>query len=535
MRELATYLEGAAGRVADAILSSIYQYESLDAILVASYFAVMAALCSYGLHRYWLMRLYYRNRRKALAAPARRFERLPAVTVQLPVYNERFVVEQLIEAVCNLDYPRDRLEIQVLDDSTDETCQAAQAAVRRMAAQGHSIQYIHRDRRVGFKAGALKEGMARARGELFAIFDADFLPAPDFLQRTVHYFTDPQVGLVQARWTYRNRQQSLLTKVQAMLLDGHFVFEQGGRSRSGCFFNFNGTAGVLRRQMIEDAGGWELDTLTEDTDLSYRAQLKGWKFLYAPHIEVLSELPTDMVSFQVQQARWAKGLIQTGIKLLPAVLRADLPWKVKSEAWFHLTANLSYPLMIPLSVLMVPALLVRLDQWRDRFFFLDLPLFAGTFVSLSVFYVLSQRELFPDWKRRVLYLPMLLAVGVGLTLTNAKAVLEALAGIGSPFERTAKYSADQRSALLARRKYRRGLGWSPLAHLAAAVYFGLATLLAAFVDAWPMTPFLLLFTVGYGFAGGLMLAQGLEQRLAAPEIETLGLRESRARSPAVPT
>ncbi|HWP85774.1 MAG TPA: glycosyltransferase, partial [Terriglobia bacterium] len=377
----------------------IYQVNAFDLLILIPYFAVLIVLAFYGSHRYLLLYQYYRNRDKRPQPPECPPDWWPRVTVQLPVYNERYVVERLIEAACRIDYPRDRLEIQVLDDSTDDTVALARQCVQRHARQGHPIRYLHREHREGFKAGALAEGLRSATGELIAIFDADFLPPEDFLRRTVPYFIDPGVGMVQTRWAYINRSYSCLTQVQAILLDGHFVFEHGARSRSGCFFNFNGTAGVWRRRAIEESGGWQHDTLTEDTDLSYRAQLRGWKFLYLPEVECLSELPVEMNAFKTQQARWAKGLIQTGRKLLPLILRAPLPWRIKLEAFFHLTANICYPLMSLLAALILPAIIVRFYQGWFQMLYIDLPLMIAATGSVSTFYLSSQRELFPGhWR-----------------------------------------------------------------------------------------------------------------------------------------
>jgi cellulose synthase/poly-beta-1,6-N-acetylglucosamine synthase-like glycosyltransferase len=513
------------------MLLALSRVSAVDAAIVASYFVILAALCIYGLHRYQLMYRFYKYRDRATGEPQARFSELPAVTVQLPIYNERFVVEALLDAACRLDYPRERLEIQVLDDSTDETQQVAREIVDQLKSLGYPIEYYHRANREGFKAGALREGLNKARGELIAIFDADFSPPSDFLERMVHYFTDPSVGAVQARWTHRNRDESLLTQLQAILLDGHFVFEHGGRARSGCFFNFNGTAGVLRRTMIEDAGGWQCDTLTEDTDLSYRAQLKGWKYLYALQIEVPSELPPDMVSFQVQQARWAKGLIQTAKKLLPRILRAPLPARVKAEACFHLTGNLSFPLMVALFALMVPAMTIRSGWGTGELLALDLFLFVGTFSSLCSFYLMAQKELFPkNWLQRAQLIPLVIAAGVGLMINNCLAVLEALFGVRSPFERTAKYSSDQRRARLARRKYARRSRWLPLANLAAGTYFVLCLLYALQLENWFALPFLAVFVFGYYFAAFTMLNQGrwIARRL---EDSNLGARIRRSLAP----
>ncbi len=480
----------------------VYQLNAFDLALLIPYFAILIILSVYGLHRYKLVYTYFKYKKNAMGEPAGRFEELPRVTVQLPIYNERFVVEQLLENVCRIEYPREKLEIQVLDDSTDETAAIAEAAAHRWAALGEPVTYIHRTNREGFKAGALRNGMQQSTGELIAIFDADFAPPPDFLLRTVHYFADSGVGMVQTRWTYHNRHHSFLTQVEAILLDGHFVLEHGARFRSQRFFNFNGTAGVLRRQAIVDAGGWQYDTLTEDSDLSYRAQLKGWKFVYVPGIECPSELPVEMTAFQVQQARWAKGLIQTGKKILPQLLRAPLPVRIKTEGWFHLTANICYPLMLVLSVLLLPAMIVRFYQGWFQMLYIDLPLFVASFCSVSSFYLVAQKELYPErWKRTFLFVPFVMATGIGLTITNTRAVVEALLGLQSPFQRTAKYGNKKAS------KYRGHSRWLPWLNLVIGTYFLLTVLYAISAENYFTTPFLLLFVLGYYYAGLLMLYQ----------------------------
>ncbi len=480
----------------------VYQLNAFDLALLIPYFTLLIILSLYGLHRYHLVYTYFRYRKNAVGAPRQRFEELPAVTVQLPIFNERYVVEQLVEAVCRLEYPREKLEIQVLDDSTDDTAAIAEAVCHQWAALGYPVTYLHRHNREGFKAGALANGMRHCKGELIAIFDADFLPPADFLERTVHYFADPKIGMVQARWTYHNRQHSFLTQVEAILLDGHFVLEHGARSRAHRFFNFNGTAGVLRRATIEDAGGWQHDTLTEDSDLSYRAQLRGWKFLYVPGIECPSELPVEMTAFQVQQARWAKGLIQVGKKILPRLLRAPVPLGVKVEAWFHLTANISFPLMLVLSVLLLPAMIVRFYQGWFQMLYIDFPLYIASFCSVSSFYLVSQKQLYPNrWKRTFLFVPFLMGTGIALTLTNTQAVVEALLGRQSPFQRTAKYGGAQGA------KYRRRSRWLPWINLLIGTYFLLTVLYALSAANYLTAPFLCLFVLGYYYAGGLMLWQ----------------------------
>ncbi len=497
----------------DTTFKGLYELNAFDLALLVPYFIVLIILAGYGVHRYILVFLYYKNRKNRVTEPAARFDELPRVTVQLPMFNEQFVVERLVDAVCRLEYPREKLDIQVLDDSTDETRDVASAVVERYAALGHAITYHHREGREGYKAGALREGMKTARGEFIAIFDADFVPQEDFLQRLIHHFTDPKVGMVQARWTHINRNYSFLTEVEAILLDGHFVLEHGGRSRSRVFFNFNGTAGMWRRQAIEDAGGWEHDTLTEDTDLSYRAQLKGWQFVYRQDVECPAELPIEMTAFKTQQARWAKGLIQTSKKLLPRVLRSDLPRRVKIEAWYHLTANISYPLMIVLSTLLLPAMIIRFYQGWFQMLYIDLPLFLASTFSISSFYLASQKELMPrTWPRTFLYLPFLMALGIGLTVTNTRAVLEALFGVQSSFKRTPKYRVEAKGERVHSGKYRRRLGWVPWVELAIGTYFAATVYYAMANENFITVPFLVLFVIGYWYTGLMSLLQGRFER-----------------------
>jgi cellulose synthase/poly-beta-1,6-N-acetylglucosamine synthase-like glycosyltransferase len=482
--------------------------------LLIPYFVVLILLASYGIHRYTLVYLYYRNKKNRTTEPAQRFSELPRVTVQLPIFNEQFVVDRLLQAICQLDYPREKLEIQLLDDSTDETVAVARGLVQHYSAQGYPVTYLHRTNRAGFKAGALHEGMKSASGEYIAIFDADFVPPPDFLQRTIHHFTGENIGMVQTRWTHINRHYSFLTEVEAILLDGHFVLEHSGRARSNVFFNFNGTAGVWRRTAIEAAGGWEHDTLTEDTDLSYRAQLKGWKFIYLQDVECPAELPVEMTAFKTQQARWAKGLIQTGKKILPRVLESDQPWRVKLESWYHLTANLSYPLMVVLSVLLLPAMVIRFYQGWFQMLYIDVPLFLASTLSISSFYLVSQRELFPKtWSRALVYLPFLMALGVGLTVTNTIAVIEALIGRQTAFARTPKYRVESKKDKFRGAIYRKRLGWIPWIEILIGSYFALTVGYALQNENYLTVPFLLLFVVGYWYTGLMSLLQGRFARL----------------------
>jgi len=493
----------------DKTFQGLYSPNAFDLALLIPYFIVLILLASYGIHRYWLVYLYYKHKDRRTTEPAQRFSELPRVTVQLPIFNEQFVVDRLLQAVCALDYPREKLDIQLLDDSTDETVAVASRLVEAYASKGFPVTYHHRTNRYGFKAGALAEGLLSAKGELVALFDADFVPPPDFLLKTIHYFADPKIGMVQTRWTHINRNYSFLTQVEAILLDGHFVLEHSGRARSNVFFNFNGTAGLWRRAAIDDAGGWEHDTLTEDTDLSYRAQLKGWKFIYLQDVECPAELPVEMTAFKTQQARWAKGLIQTSKKILPKVLKSDQPLHVKLEAWYHLTANLSYPLMVMLSVLLLPAMIIRFYQGWFQMLYIDLPLFMASTFSISSFYLVSQRELFPkSWFRALLYLPFLMALGIGLTVTNTRAVLEALRGKQSAFARTPKYRVETKKDKVRASTYRKGLGWVPWVELLIGAYFALTVYYAVVNENFVTVPFLVLFVIGYWYTGLMSLLQG---------------------------
>jgi cellulose synthase/poly-beta-1,6-N-acetylglucosamine synthase-like glycosyltransferase len=507
----------------------LYHANAFDLSILIPYFSILIILSFYGIHRYSLAYLYLKNRRK-LPRPGKTFEALPRVTIQLPLYNERYVVGRLLEAATRIDYPPELLEIQVLDDSTDETRLVCSRLVAEYARAGHPISYHPRQHREGFKAGALAEGLKKATGEFIAIFDADFVPPPSVVRDMIHYFTDPQVAVVQGRWTWLNRHYSNLTEVEAMLLDGHFVIEHGARNFSGRFFNFNGTAGMWRRAAIEDAGGWQHDTLTEDTDLSYRAQLKGWKFIYDPRIECPSELPVEMNAFKAQQARWAKGLIQTAKKLLPAIWRSPQPLAIKIEATFHLTANIAYPLMVLFALILLPAMMVRFYQGWFQMLYLDLPLFLASTCSVSTFYLVAQRELDPrGWRRRLKFMPLVMATGIGLSLKNSKVVVEALLGRKSEFVRTPKYRVEGREDNWERKKYLNRAGWIPAAELGLAGYFLLNLAYSFTLENYLTTPFLMLFFLGYTYTGAMSLLQTPLRRLWSA---TPALVRRRAASPA---
>lgn len=491
-------------------------------LLIIVHVTVCLALAVYGVHRYCLVYLYYKYRRNIPRKKAC-FLNKPRITIQLPMYNEQFVAKRIIETTCLVDYPRDRLEIQVLDDSTDETVEIARATADRMCAAGHPVVYLHRSNREGFKAGALADGLKTATGEFVVIFDADFVPPRNILNDLVDYFVDPKVGMVQARWDHINREHSLLTKTQAILLDGHFVIEHAARNRSGRFMSFNGTAGAWRRQCIDEAGGWQHDTLTEDLDLSYRAQMKGWKFIYLPNVTTPAELPPEMIAFKSQQHRWAKGGAQTCRKLLPGILKSRLPWRIKVEAFFHLTSWVSYFLMLGLTGLLFPVLYMKTHAFANNIVLRHV--FDGSLVilatcSASTFYVACQRELFRTWGESLKYLPFLMSLGVGISINNARAALEGLLGRASEFVRTPKFGVNNE----------KDHGWKSRANrqrldpklvqagveLLMTAYLGWCVIYTMMIKAWLGLFFLSLFLAGFAyvailtFVGQYQVHQGQE-------------------------
>ncbi|MDZ4787860.1 MAG: glycosyltransferase family 2 protein [Blastochloris sp.] len=470
-----------------------------------SYSLVVIGLSAYGLHRFWMVYTYYKHKHKKVN-PLSRFTELPTVTVQLPIFNELYVVERLIRSVVELDYPKHLLEIQVLDDSTDETKELAQRVIKEYQALGFQVEHLHRVDRQGFKAGALQAGMKKAKGEFILIFDADFLPPPSIIEQTLHYFTDPNVGMIQTRWGHINRSSNFLTKVQALLLDGHLMIEQTARNRSGRFFNFNGTAGIWRKTCIEDAGGWQHDTLTEDLDLSYRAQIKGWRFIFVPDVITPAELPMEMNAFKAQQHRWAKGAIQTCKKILPRVWESSLPLKIKLEATFHLTSNFAYLLLALLAILIQPNPNYAGFQWKS-IMIVDIPIFMMASFSIFVFYGVVLRELKYPWYKVFIYVPMLIATGIGLCLNNAKAVLEALFNHHTDFARTPKYGAGTAADKWWKQKYKSAHSFLPWLELAMAGYYLYLVHFAWQNKLWVSLPFFALFVIGFGFAGFYSLFQ----------------------------
>jgi len=483
------------------------------------YTFVLLMVSIYGFHRWMLVILYYRHRNRR-AEPGRKFDELPRVTVQLPMYNERFVARRIIEKACRIDYPPEKLQIQVLDDSTDETVRIASEVVERARRDGIDIEYIHREDRTGFKAGALANGMKTATGEFITIFDADFVPDPDILARSIHYFTDPDVCVVQTRWEHLNREDSMLTRSQAIFLDGHFMIEHVARNRSGRFMSFNGTAGTWRRAAIDSAGGWQHDTLTEDMDLSYRAQLRGWKFVFLPELTAPAELPPDINAFKAQQHRWTKGGTQTALKLMPRIWLSRVPLKAKIEATFHLTSFSVHLYMVILVLLLFPAMMLQSvplktgTAWRVMF---DVSIFSLATLSASTFYVCSQFELFGFWRRTLKYLPFLMALGVGMCVSNAKAVLEALFGRESEFVRTPKSGAGAGVYTEARPsgRRRRKFNFLPWVELLFAAYLTVCSVIAIRdAHSWMGAPFLVIFAFGFYYVSLLSFQIQIARRRA---------------------
>jgi cellulose synthase/poly-beta-1,6-N-acetylglucosamine synthase-like glycosyltransferase len=479
------------------------------AVFLCLYFAVLLLLCTYGVHRahlVWLCIRYRKELREALARVNLADSALPTVTVQLPLYNEATVVERLLDAVAGFDYPADKFEIQVLDDSTDETEALARRKVLELRERGIDAVYLRRSNRVGYKAGALEFGLERAKGELVAIFDADFVPEPDFLRAVAGDFQDPRVGMVQTRWAHLNRNESLLTSVQALMLDGHHLVENRARFGSGCMFNFSGTGGIWRREAIADAGGWQHDTLTEDLDLSYRAQLKGWRFIYRPDVVSPAELPAEMSAFRAQQYRWAKGTVQTARKLLGRVLGSELTSRQRIEAFFHMTPHFAYPLMLSLTVLLLPALIVLPATDGKTLLMIDLPLCMGATGSIVTFYSMAEtaqgRSVWEAFRR----LPFLIALGAGLSPHLTRAVADGLGSMAGEFVRTPKRGAVA------------GRYWQvarlPMAEIGLCLVCFASVIASIETRHWFATPFAFLFMMGYGAVAWLVASEQLGQRLA---------------------
>ncbi len=477
--------------------------------LVLAYFVCFVSLCLFGLHRAHLVAraLWHSKQIRAMARTVDVSDgELPFVTIQLPMYNEATVARRLIEATGRMDYPRDRFEIQVLDDSSDETRTIAEAAVEALRQDGIDAQYLRRPDRVGYKAGALDYGLGTARGELVAIFDADFIPQASFLRSVVGNFRDPRVAVVQTRWDHLNRSLNLLTSVQALMLDGHHLVENRVRSAAGLLWNFSGTGGVWRRQAIDDAGGWQHDTITEDLDLSYRAQLRGWKFVYRADVLTPSELPEDMSAFRAQQFRWAKGTVQTARKTLGRVFASDLSPAQKLEALFHLTPHFAYPLIVALTVLLLPTVTFMPASSLEDMLLVDFPITLATTGSLALFYGLANLAQGRSLLAALVRLPVLVALNAGLAPNQSRAVWSGMRGMAGEFVRTPKKGEHAGRYWQAAQ-----LPWVEMVLSAVS----LTTVVAAFQHGHYFAgPFAALFAAGYGYVSYLVISEQSARRRA---------------------
>jgi cellulose synthase/poly-beta-1,6-N-acetylglucosamine synthase-like glycosyltransferase len=443
--------------------------------------------------------------REPAPAPRSAGREWPRVTIQLPIYNERYVVDRLLEAAATVDYPRDRLEVQVLDDSTDETRTLVERKVADLRERGVDVALVRRPSRDGFKAGALQHGLEIAKGDLLAIFDADFVPPPGMLREIVPHFEDERVGMVQARWEHLNRDYSFLSRAQAISLDGHFLVEHTARMSGHRFFNFNGTAGILRKACVRDAGGWHSDTLTEDLDLSYRAQLRGWRFVFVPQVACPAELPVEMNAFKAQQHRWVKGSIQVARKLLPGIWRSDLPVGVKVDATFHLTYNAAYVALFVLAIIVYPVVLARYESRSLWFTVADTILLVAATLPVLAYFIYAQKLARRGSWRELRYVPLVMSLGIGLAVNNTRAVLEGLFGSGGTFHRTPKFHIERPRDGWRGKLYRSSWDAWGLLELALGLYFAWTVYSLAHAGLYAPIPFFGLYLFGFLYVGCLSL------------------------------
>lgn len=497
-------------------LAVMFRQELLDNpyltdLVLYLYFFALLILFAFGAHGFVMVYHYMKSRHREDPVPPSGDQ--PLVTVQLPLFNEYYVAERLIQSVCAIDYPKEKLEVQVLDDSTDETVDIVSALVRDYQLLGYDIKHIRRTNRSGFKAGALKHGLETARGEFIAIFDADFVPNKDFLKRTLpHFFADAKTGLVQTRWEHLNSEYSLLTRTQAMALDGHFVMEQDVRNKVGYFINFNGTGGIWRKEAILDAGNWQSDTLTEDLDLSYRAQLRGWRFKYLNDVTSPAELPSEVNALKSQQFRWTKGAIETARKMLPEVWKANIPLRVKIHSTFHLTNNIVFPFILLAGLLNVPLMFIKHAGGHEAYFGM-MSVFVLAFVGSFLFYLLSQKAVYPDWRRRLLLFPLFMAGSMGFAVNNSRAVFEGLFRKKSEFIRTPKYRIEGKDDSWLEKKYvPLKLDWVVVVEIVLAVYCFFGVISSLYYLEIAAVPFQLLYFLGFAFVSALSVKHAIEAR-----------------------
>lgn len=470
----------------------------MDDIVLIGYFLSLTILFVFGLHGF-IMLYYHKKYRDNNPVPKPQIDENATVTIQLPLYNELYVAERLIKATCEIEYPKDKLEIQVLDDSTDETTEIVANIVKQKQAEGFDIKHIRRGTREGFKAGALKYGLEKARGEFVAIFDADFIPHKDFLKKTLSFFTDEKVGLVQTRWEHLNGDYSILTKAQALALDGHFVIEQTVRNKAGFFINFNGTGGIWRKSCIEDAGNWHADTLTEDLDLSYRAQLKGWRFVFLKDFTSPAELPSEINALKSQQFRWTKGAVETAKKILPLVWKSDIPLRVKLQSTFHLTNNLVFPFILLAAILNVPLIFIKNSGSHEAYFAI-MSIFVLAFISSFLFYMYAQKDIRTDWRKKIVLFPLFMAGSMGFAVNNSRAVIEGLLNRKSEFVRTPKFKLEsEKDSWIGKKYLTRKVGFSVIVEALLAVYCLIGVLSSIYFMELAAIPFQLLFFLGFAF------------------------------------
>lgn len=470
----------------------------MDQIVLIGYFVSLSILFIFGLHGFVMM-YYHRKYGHNNPVPKKHFDVEPMVTIQLPLYNEMYVVERLINAVCQIDYPKEKMEIQVLDDSTDETTSIVAKLVESKKQLGFDISHIRRGSREGFKAGALKAGLKIAKGEFVAIFDADFIPQKEFLKKTLSFFNDDKVGLVQTRWEHLNGDYSIITKAQALALDGHFVIEQSVRNKSGFFINFNGTGGIWRKKCIEEAGNWHADTLTEDLDLSYRAQLIGWRFVFLKDFTSPAELPSEINALKAQQFRWTKGAVETAKKILPLVWKSNIPLRVKLQSTFHLTNNLVFPFILLAAIFNVPLIFIK-NSGSHEVYFAIMSLFVLAFVSSFLFYMYSQKDIRADWRKKIVLFPLFMAGSMGLAVNNSRAVFEGLLNRKSEFVRTPKFKqVSEKDSWIGNKYLNRKLGFSVIVEAILAVYCFIGLVASIYFLELASIPFQMLFVLGFSF------------------------------------
>jgi cellulose synthase/poly-beta-1,6-N-acetylglucosamine synthase-like glycosyltransferase len=492
--------------------------------VMITYFLSLTLLFFFGSSGFVMIYEYFKHRNKQ-EEKLPELNEFPPVTIQLPLYNERYVAERVIEATCNIAYLPENLEIQVLDDSTDDTVDVVAEVVKKYQEKGFDIKHIHRKNRQGYKAGALKEGLAVARGEFVAIFDADFIPKPDFLLKTLPYFlSNPKIGMVQTRWEHLNSEYSLLTRTQAMALDGHFVIEQNVRNKAGFFINFNGTGGIWRKECIIDAGNWEADTLTEDLDLSYRAQLKGWKFKFLNRVTSPAELPSEINALKSQQFRWTKGAVETARKILPKVWKSNLPLGKKIHSTFHLTSNIVFPFILLAGILNVPLIFIKHQGGYENYFTI-MGVFVFAFIGSFLFYLYSQKDIYPDWQRRIFLFPLFMAGSMGFAVNNTKAVFEGLIRKKSEFVRTPKYKITDKKESWAGKHYTPvKVSFTVILEAVLALYCFFGVVSSIYFLEIAAVPFQLLFSIGYGLVAYLSLKHawlGRKTKLAIAKASVL--------------